>query len=285
MCVSLVLEGGGTRCAYTSGVLDVLMDNNLFMQRTYAVSAGAYNALSYLSKQRGRSFRIFYEFIRDKRCLSYGSLRKNGSMCDFDFIFGELSHELIPFDYKEFFKTKMELHVGTTDCETGRSVFFDNSQMDEKFTAVIASSSSPLASPIVKFGGKQLLNGGITSPIPIEQALTDGYTRNIVVMTSCRDDVKAGKPDLPKIIMQSKFKKYPQLIEAMIKRSEVYNLEKRLCNELEENGHALIIAPSKPISVGQYERNPEKLKEIYDMGIADAKAALQKVQRFIALNN
>lgn len=285
MCVSLVLEGGGARSAYTSGVLDVLMDNNLFMQKTYAVSTGAYNALSYLSKQRGRSFRIFYEFIRDKRCLGYSSLRKKGSMYDFDFIFGELAHELIPFDYKEFFKTKMELHVGTTDCETGLSVFFDNTQMDEKFTAVIASSSPPLISPIVNFGGKYLLNGGIVSPIPIEQALNDGCTHNIVVMTSSRDDIKAGKPDLPKIVMQSKLKKFPRLIDAIMKSSEVYRLEKSLCNELEENGHALIIAPSKPISVKQHERSPEKLKELYDMGIADTKATLQKIQRFIALNN
>ena len=49
--VGLILEGGGSRGAYTAGVLDVLAENDIYLPVTYGVSAGACNALSYLSKQ------------------------------------------------------------------------------------------------------------------------------------------------------------------------------------------------------------------------------------------
>jgi len=49
MSVGLVLEGGGTRGAYTSGVLDVFSENEIQFRNIYGVSAGACNALSYIS--------------------------------------------------------------------------------------------------------------------------------------------------------------------------------------------------------------------------------------------
>ena len=52
---ALVLEGGGMRGVFTSGVLDYLMDKNIYFPYTIGVSAGACNGLSYASKQRGRA--------------------------------------------------------------------------------------------------------------------------------------------------------------------------------------------------------------------------------------
>ena len=40
----LLLEGGAMRGVYTSGVLDVLMQNDLYFPTVAAVSAGALNA-------------------------------------------------------------------------------------------------------------------------------------------------------------------------------------------------------------------------------------------------
>ena len=42
--VGLVLEGGGMRGVYTSGVLDYMMEQNLYIPYVIGVSAGAGNA-------------------------------------------------------------------------------------------------------------------------------------------------------------------------------------------------------------------------------------------------
>ncbi|HOH67784.1 MAG TPA: patatin-like phospholipase family protein, partial [Bacilli bacterium] len=39
--VALVLQGGAVRGAFTAGVLDVLMENDLYFQYVIGVSAGA----------------------------------------------------------------------------------------------------------------------------------------------------------------------------------------------------------------------------------------------------
>ena len=285
MSIGLILEGGGNRGTYTAGVLDVLMDNNIFFPITYAISAGACNALSYISKQRGRNYEIISKYTADKRYLSFKLLRKTGSIYGFDFIFGELSKTLVSFDYDEFFKSGMQIVVGATDCETGKTVFFDKSQMNESFIPVRASSSMPVVSNIVEFQERKLLDGGVTSPIPIEQAIADGIPKNVIILTRDKSYVKKQKTDVPVGMLKKKYKEYPELIEAMKKRPEVYNNERKLCYEMQEKGDALIIQPSKPITIGKYCKSPEKLKELYDMGVNDAKENLVNIRRFIALNS
>ena len=47
---TLVLEGGANRGVFTSGVLDYLMGKELYMSNVIGVSAGACNAVDYVSK-------------------------------------------------------------------------------------------------------------------------------------------------------------------------------------------------------------------------------------------
>ena len=52
---ALVLEGGAFRGVFTSGVLDVLMENNIEWDYIVGVSAGAGNGMGYISNQVGRT--------------------------------------------------------------------------------------------------------------------------------------------------------------------------------------------------------------------------------------
>ena len=272
MSISLILEGGGTRGAYTAGVLDVLAENNIFFQTIYGVSAGACNAVSYISKQNGRNHRIFTEYACDKRYMS------------FDFMFGELANELLPFDYGEFFRSSMNILAGATDCDTGKAVFFDKRDMEDGLIPLIASSSLPMVTKIVDFRGRHLLDGGIAAPIPIDHAINDGFTKNVVVLTREKEFFKK-KSDVSPIALKIKYRKYPELIRAMLNRAEVYNQEKKLCYSEQENGNAFVIEPSQPITIGRYCTKPDMLEEVYNLGVEDAKNRLADLRRFIALNS
>ena len=63
----LILEGGGMRATYTTGVLDFFMDRDIYFRHIYGVSAGACHACSYISKQRGRAFEIFEKYLETFR--------------------------------------------------------------------------------------------------------------------------------------------------------------------------------------------------------------------------
>ena len=52
---ALVLEGGGLRGIYTSGVLRLFMDKGIFFPYVIGVSMGACNAANYVSRQPERN--------------------------------------------------------------------------------------------------------------------------------------------------------------------------------------------------------------------------------------
>ena len=121
-------------------------------------------------------FRIFYDYIQDDRYMSVSSLRKTGNLFGFDFIFGELSHKLLPFDYQAFFASPTQLMAGTTDLHTGEAIFFGKEDLDEGFTPVRASSAMPFVSKIVRYQGHELLDGSYSTSIPL-----DVYKRQLLL--------------------------------------------------------------------------------------------------------
>lgn len=65
MKTGLILEGGAMRGMYTAGVLDVMMENNIWVDGAVGVSAGAVFGCNYKSKQIGRTIRYNKKYGRD----------------------------------------------------------------------------------------------------------------------------------------------------------------------------------------------------------------------------
>lgn len=282
MSVGLVLEGGGMRGAYTSGVLEVLLQNKIEFPSVYGISAGACNALSYISKQTNRNYNIFYHYIGDKRYISVENLHKTGSLFGFDFIFGELFHELLPFDYDTFYRSSTNLKVGATDLRSGQVVYFDKNNLDEEFTAVTASSSLPFISNVISYQGYELLDGGCASPIPIERSIFDGNKSNVIVLTRDISYRKNPRPEFPRAVLRVKYGDYPNFINTMQIRGEIYNNQLELCRRQEKEGNAVVIRPSRPIVTGRYEKDRERLKFIYEMGMKDCQKKLPQIQEILS---
>ena len=76
----LVLEGGGMRGVFTSGVLDAFMKHDLYFPYTVAVSAGACNGMSYISRQPRRArisnidYLDRYEYIGLRHLVTQGCI-------------------------------------------------------------------------------------------------------------------------------------------------------------------------------------------------------------------
>ena len=64
------MEGGGMRGLYTAGVIDVLMENEIYADSAVGVSAGAVFGCNYKSRQIGRVLRYNKKYCKDKRLAS-----------------------------------------------------------------------------------------------------------------------------------------------------------------------------------------------------------------------
>lgn len=281
MATGLVLEGGGTRGSYTAGVLDVFLEKGIEFPSIYGISAGACNAVSYISKQPKRNLEIFYKYIGDERYLSVANLRKTGSLFGFGFIFGELSRQLVPLDYEAFQKSPVIFRVGATNVVTGKVVYFDKEDITFPMDVLRASASLPMISPIVDYKGYHLLDGGVACPIPIERSIFDGNDKNVLVLTRDISYRKRARPEFPRAVLKSVYRDYPKLVDAMMNRSDVYNSQLDLIARLEKEGKAVVVRPSRPLAVGRYEKNREKLLEIYKLGRKDALKKLAEIRSFL----
>lgn len=282
MSTGLVLEGGGMRGWYTAGVLVALAENGIAFPTVYGVSAGALNALTFISGQCSRAHADAYlNYLVDKRYVSVENLNRSGSIFNFDFLFGDVFHTLSPFDYDAFFGSPTELKTGLTDLKSGQTVFFEKKDLDENFTAIRASCSLPMVSNIVSFQGGSYLDGGCSAPIPIERSVFDGNEKNVIVLTQDAAYRKSGKPEFPRSVLNVKYGEYPHFVETMMKRHEVYNGELLVCSRLEKTKKALILRPSKPVVVSRYEKNLEKLKAIYESGIRDCESKIPEILSFL----
>lgn len=276
---ALVLEGGGMRGLYTAGVLDCFLNNNLEFDYVIGVSAGACNALSYISKQHERNYRINTGYTKDKRYISYKNLLTTGSIFGMDMMFNLIPNELDPFDYDTFKSSKTKLNIVVTNCETGLGNYYDIDDLNEGMEIIKASMSLPLVSTMVKYDEKIFLDGGIVDPIPVQKALDEGYDKVVVILTQHKGYVKLKTSTIP--LLKVKYKKYPKFIKAMEQRHEKYNKTLAYLEELESEGKVFVIRPDEKINVQRLERDAEKLKEVYRQGLSEGNIKYELLKEFL----
>ena len=279
--VGIVLEGGGLRGVYTAGSLDFFMEKNFYAPYVIGVSAGACQAYSYLSKQKGRSFKVSYDYMGDPRYLSMRSFITKGEIFGMDFMFDEIPKKLLPFDFYRFNNSPQEFVIGATNCESGKAEYFSNKESCDMFLIGRASSSLPIVSKVVDVYGKPYLDGGISDPIPIRKARLDGYENNIVILT--RDEAYLKKESKYTVsFLKRIYKKYPKVAESYALRAKVYNESLEYVKKLESEGKVFIIRPREKVSVGRMEKNVQKLKEFYEEGYNETKDIWPDLERWLS---
>ena len=261
---ALILEGGGMRGTFTSGVLDNFLDKGIDFPFTVAVSAGACNGLSYMSRQRGRARRSNIDLYEKYRYVGLKYLFTQRNIMDFKLLFDTFPNEICPYDYDSYFARKERFIMVTTNCLTGEPCYMDEkTSADRVIDIVKASSSLPFAAPMVTIDGIPMLDGGIFDSIPVQYAMNQGFKKFVIVLTRNKDYRKDEKNNPLASLF---YRKYPKLQEAIKSRARVYNETLDLIDKLEQEGRALVIRPEKPLKVSRIEKDINKLIELYNEG-------------------
>ena len=167
--------------------------------------------------------------------------------------------------------------AATTDIVTGETIFYRKSDPDfDVLTVLRASSSLPFIAPIVEFGGRQLLDGGISDPIPLQQAERDGFKRNVVVLT--RNVEYRKSPNRFSWFVRRIYAKFPKFVAILLRRHEIYNGQLDYIRKQEEQGNVFVIRPKQPLEVGRMEKNAAKLDALFRQGYEDAKRLMPSLK-------
>lgn len=265
MKTGLILEGGAVRGIFTAGVLDRLMENGIYLPYVIGVSAGGSNALSYRARQMGRTARLMNA---PKSEAYYGFRQFWGShkLINLNKMCYEYPYHQFPLDFETYFSSDVFTEYACTCCETGEAEFFsENSDEKRLLTICKATCSIPMLCEPVELDGKHYLDGSIADSIPIARALEQGCDRVVIVLTKPESNVPPTDYKKYKRVISTMYRKYPAFVEACMDRTERYEKEARLMQEMKDSGRAYIIRPQNT-SISKFERDSHRIMEFYRHG-------------------
>lgn len=277
----LVLEGGGMKGVYTAGVLDFFLDKGIEFSSCYGVSAGAGQMCSYLSKQKGRGYRTYVDYLDNKHYCGAWSFLTSGDLFNVKMCYDLIPNYLNPFDEETFEKYEGKAYAVATNIKTGKAEYIRIKNANMDMEAVRASSSLPLVSRNVKIDGELYLDGALTDSIPIRKSILDGNRKNVVIMTKETGYRRKPISVSMQALLKVKYVKYPKVYELMRGRHIEYNATLDFLKNQEKNGQAFVIRPEHDSGVGRIEKDGEKLEALYRMGYGDGEKNYDRMMEYL----
>lgn len=280
--IGLVVEGGGMKCAYNAGILDVFLDHQITFDYCIGVSGGAGNVASFVAGQRGRNIRFFTEHIHSPQYFGVKSLLKTGNLFGLQYIYGDLTNSTgkDPLDFPAIMRNPAEYEVAATNAVTGEAEYFGKEDMkQDDYRPIMASSAIPAACLPVEINGVPYYDGGISDAIPVRRALEKGCDRIVVILSKQRDYVR--KPQGMRFFYSTLCRKYPKIIEDIDRRHITYRENLQEVFDLEKEGKAFVFAPSEHVKVGTYSMDEKTERILYDLGMKDFAEQQEELKDFL----
>lgn len=276
----LVLEGGGVRGAYTAGALAWLSEQGIYFDYNIGISSGAAYLALYLSGETKIAYEMSTDFSIDPQNVGLKALLKCGHFVDGDRIFTHFLKNVQGFRVKKLREAEENMEIGVYDLDEEKTVYYTNKDLDDDLDLIRAACSLPIASNVIEFKGRKLLDGGITKMVPIERALEQGCNKCLIITTKPAGFVRKPANRMIDFLMRIAYRKYPSIRRDYKVRHLNYNKQMELVKSLVESGNALQVAPSSLVKVNRFKGDPEKCKMLYQMGYQDMENRKEEIYDF-----
>ena len=283
MKTGLIVEGGGMKCAYSAGVLDIFLDEQFQFDYCIGVSAGSANCASFLAGQRERNLRYYTTHTKDPKYFGIKNLLTSGSLFGLQYIYGDMTNEggIDPLDYDAYYENPTDTYIAATDALTGQPYYFNKNEVERNaYQPIMASCALPVACRPIRYQGHTFFDGGVSDSIPIAHALEQGCDR-IVILFSKPKGYRMQPQGLRAGYTLALRHKYPKMVEALNRRHEMYNAEMEQVDALIREGKVLAFHPSADIHTGTYAVDPIINRQLYDNGLQDAQERKKEVKDFL----
>lgn len=280
---ALLFEGGSMRGAYTSAVATYLLEQGIYFNQVYGVSAGSSNLVNYLSRDAWRTSVSFTEFMDDPRTGNLGTFLRGKGAFNAEYIYQQAGKPcgVIPFDFATFQQNPAQCCVFAIDLDTGEDLYFtkeDMSSLDRLTVMVRASSTLPMFMPAPVIDGHVCYDGGFAAGggLPLAKIEADGFEHVVVVRTRKRGYRKNDHNEWARAF----FREHPAMREAALTRSERYNESCDLLDEWEKDGRAYVFY-CDDLTLSGTERDVKLLKENFQAGYDQVRRDWDALMSFV----
>lgn len=275
--VSLILEGGGMRGAYTAGCLSWLIDEGIEFDGAYGISTGAVHLTTYLFKNKEWLKIISTEIFPAKDTIGIPALLKEGQIVAYNHMFSKLVENL-GFDLKNI-KTNIKAKIGLYDLDKGETIFINKEEINQKL--LVAACSLPLLGKVIKENNHKYLDGGISKMIPIEKAIEDGYDKHLIIATKPLDFVRKPANGFVVKLMKLAYPYCKNISKDYKVRHLNYKKQLDIIKNLVNSNDALYCYPTGEVKVTRLGGSKSDLVDLYNMGYQDMEKRKEEIYRLV----
>lgn len=281
--VALIFEGGGMRGAFSAGIGNVLLEENLFFDYVAGISAGSTMVVNYTTRDKVRMKKSFVDLVDDPDFGGWKSFVRGRGYFNAEYIYENTSGEgeTLPLKFEDFMENKAKLRIIAFDVKKGQPKVFtrrDIKSIKDLMKIVRASSSLPIFMPPTEFKGRTYVDGGLSGGIPINVAIKDGYEKFFIVRT--REKHYRKEPVKHRRFLKRYFKNSPEIFKALVRRPYEYNKQCDLMENLEKEGRAYIVYPEN-MFVSNRETRKDKLEKLYEDGYNQGRREKDRWKEFL----
>lgn len=279
--IGLICEGGGTKAAYTSGVLQCFLDNQIYFPYSVGISAGAENLLPYVSRQRERLRVTGVDSASQKSAVGLSPLLHERGIFGIEATFNYLE-EHAPLDYETFAKSSTKLDVGVYNMDTNQIEYYDKSYYTDKDQNLVKAACALLMlTHPYEFNGGLYMDAGLIDMIPIEQSIRQGNVKHVFISTKEENYVRKPAPNWQLRLSSLFYPKNKEIRKNLEKRHERYAQQWKIVSDLEKEGKVLVLRPSADYGITRYTQEKEKLQAWFDLGYQDTLDRMESIKKFI----
>lgn len=282
---ALIFEGGGMRASFSSGIVNTLLENEIYFNYIAGISAGSSCTLNYLSRDIERTKASFVDFVKDPEFGGWKTFLKGKGFFNAEYIYCEscLPGSKLPYNYDNFLNNEADFDIGAYNMDRSEMVYWsrkDVHKMEDLMLMVRASSSLPIFMPPTKIDGEMYVDGGIQCGIALDAAMNRGFEKFVIVLTREKGYIKG--PQSKQRILRRMFKDYPKTLETIMKRYVEYNKTMEIIRQLEKENKAFVIYPDT-MPIDNREKDIKKLETMYNLGINQGKRQINDLKKFLGM--
>lgn len=209
------------RGVFSTGVLDTFLRQGFNPFDIYlGVSAGAGNLAAFLANMPGRNLRLYCDYSRRPEFIRVTRFLRGGHLMDLDWLWERTIAE-IRLDLDTIYAVGKPLLVCVTDVQTGKPVYLDTTAENLEHVLKASSALPILYRGRIEVNGRRMVDGGLSDPIPVNEAIRRGATRIMVIRSRPDDYFKRRGPGdhLAGLLLR----RYPALCEQLAQRADHYN--------------------------------------------------------------
>ncbi len=273
---ALILGTGGMKGVFIAGALSALYSLGITegIDDVIGVSTGATCGLYLLSDAVEQNASIYYDDLPKNNFINLLRFRKG--IMNMSFL-EEIFRTHKPVNMDKVRQSRMNLHIGVTNRNTGKGTFFHSKDESiDPISAVMASVNLPVYSSksFVKIKGNKYVDGGLAHPLPIRYAIEELKATDILIIDthipgkkqklSTRNIEKISTALLPceiKTQFKSRYERRNSEIEYAFNPPHGVNI-------------AVIYPESMPIKL--FSKDARALKKTYEESIKAANELLSK---------